>query len=46
MLKTATMVTRVLMLIYWILAAGLMLNLIHIDSSLMYSDPENPLSVA
>jgi fatty acid desaturase len=34
------------MLIYWILATALVLNLVDIDPALMYSDYENPLVVA
>lgn len=46
MLKTATTITEIAMLIYWILAGALSANLISIDPSLMYSDYENPLVVA
>ena len=46
MLKTATTITELAMLVYWILAAALTFNLISIDPSLMYSDYQNPLVVA
>jgi succinate dehydrogenase hydrophobic anchor subunit len=46
MLKLITTITEVLMVLYWILAAALVLNLVRIDPSLMYSDHQNPLVVA
>jgi len=46
MLKLATTITELAMLFYWVLAGALVLNLISIDPSLMYSDYENPLVVA
>ena len=46
MLKFATTITELAMLLYWILAGALALDLISIDPSLMYSDYENPLVVA
>ncbi len=46
MLKLTTTITEILMVLYWVLAAALVLNLISIDPSLMYSDYENPLVVA
>lgn len=38
MLKLAATITELAMLLYWILAGVLALNLIDIDPSLMYSD--------
>jgi hypothetical protein len=46
MLKLSTTVTEALMLLYWLLAGALALNLLSIDPSLMYSDYQNPLVVA
>lgn len=46
MLKLATTVTEILMVLYWVLATALVLNFINIDPSLMYSDYKNPLVVA
>ncbi len=46
MLKTATALTEIAMLIYWALAIALTLELVSIDPALMYSDYENPLVIA
>lgn len=46
MLKTLTTATELAMLLYWVLATALILGLIQIDPSYMYSDYENPLVVA
>ncbi len=46
MLKIATTITEIAMLLYWALAGALASNLISIDPSMMYSDYENPLVVA
>lgn len=46
MQKTATTVTEIAMLLYWLLAGALVLGLVSIDPSLMYSDYQNPLVVA
>lgn len=46
MRKRMTTITEVLMILYWILAAALVMNLIYIDPELMYSDYQNPLVVA
>jgi hypothetical protein len=46
MSKLLTTITEVLMILYWIFAGALVLGLISIDPSLMYSDYENPLVVA
>lgn len=41
-----TSATEIAMLLYWILAGALVLNVVSIDPSLMYSDYQNPLVVA
>ena len=46
MLRTATTITELAMLAYWVLAGALVLKLISIDPALMYSDYENPLVIA
>lgn len=46
MLKLITTITEILMVLYWVLAAALVMDFIRIDPSLMYSDYENPLVVA
>jgi len=46
MVKFATTATELAMLIDWVLAAALVLDLISIDPSMMYSDYQNPLVVA
>lgn len=46
MRKRMTTITEILMILYWILAAALVMNLIYIDPELMYSDYQNPLVVA
>lgn len=46
MLRLSTTITEILMLLYWVLAAALVFDLISIDPALMYSDYENPLVVA
>lgn len=46
MLRPITTITELLMLIYWILATALVLDIIDVDPALMYSDHENPLVVA
>ena len=46
MLKVLSTFTEMAMLLYWILAGALVLGLVSIDPSLMYSDYENPLVVA
>lgn len=46
MQKIATTVTEIAMLLYWVLAGVLALDLIKIDPALMYSDYQNPRVVA
>lgn len=46
MQKTLTTFTEIAMILYWVLAGSLVLGLISIDPSLMYSDYQNPLVVA
>ncbi len=46
MLRLATTITELLMVLYWILATALILKLVNIDPTLMYSDYKNPLVVA
>ncbi len=46
MVRILTTVTEILMLLYWLLAGAMALDLIYIDPSLMYSDYQNPLVVA
>lgn len=45
-LKVFTTVTEIAMLLYWLLAGALVLDLISVDPSLMYSDYQNPLVIA
>ena len=46
MLKVLTTFTEIGMLAYWLLAGALVLQLVSVDPSLMYSDYQNPLVVA
>ena len=46
MQNVLTTATEIAMLLYWLLAGSLVLGLISIDPSLMYSDYQNPLVVA
>lgn len=46
MRKLATTITEIVMILYWVLAGALVLDIISIDPSLMYSDHQNPLVVA
>lgn len=46
MQNTLTTITEFGMLLYWVLAGALVLELVSIDPSLMYSDHQNPIVVA
>lgn len=46
MQKKITTATEIAMLLYWLLAGALALELITIDPSLMYSDYQNPMVIA